>query len=211
MGGRLKPLTAPLPRVLGWVWVGVAALLLVDLVVSEGDFNALIPGAVLLLTVGGTYVLWLRPCVVPTEHGVRLVNPLRETFVPWSAFTWADVTDVLRVHADGAVFRSWALRETKRRKVRDNLRRAGGYVDPGTEEDDPRTMRPVDFAAKRLRDEAEKRKARPMTAVAASAAGEPAGDAGGPAVPTAPTTTWSPGPVAALAGPLLVLLVVVLG
>ncbi len=184
----MKPLTASAPRVLGWVWVVVAAVLLVDLMVSQTNVDRLVPGAVLLCTVGAVYVLWLRPRVVPMEHGLRLINPLRETRVPWSAFTWADVTDVVRVHAGDEVFRSWPLREIKRQHVRDNLRRAGDFG--GSEPDeDPRTMRPMDAVAKQLREEAERRKA-------ASRGSEWSG----------PTTTWSPDAIAALAGPFVLLL-----
>ncbi|MBB4933975.1 hypothetical protein F4561_004795 [Lipingzhangella halophila] len=200
----MKPLAAPAPRALGWVWVGLAALLLVDLAISRTDAGRLVPAAALLCTVGAVYVLWLRPRVVPTEHGVRLVNPMRETFVPWSAFTWADVTDVVRVHAGERVFRSWPLRETKRQKVRDNLRRAGGYADPETEEGDLHTMRPMDAAAKQLRDEAEKRKATLGGDAEAGQSGERPPE--GAAAPSAPMTRWSPDSVAALAGPLVLLL-----
>lgn len=101
---------------MGWAWLVISALLLVDLVVRGKDFSAVVSGAVLLITVGVAYVVAIRPKVVATEDGVRLVNPLREVFVPWSAFTWADVSDVLRVHADDQVFRSWAVRGEQARR-----------------------------------------------------------------------------------------------
>lgn len=113
---------------MGWAWLVISALLLVDLVVRGKDFSAVVSGAVLLITVGVAYVVAIRPKVVATEDGVRLVNPLREVFVPWSAFTWADVSDVLRVHADDQVFRSWAVRENKRAEVR---RTCGGSTATG--------------------------------------------------------------------------------
>ncbi|WP_017538598.1 MULTISPECIES: PH domain-containing protein [Nocardiopsis] len=196
MGDDGKPLTATLPRVLSWIWVGVAALLLLDLALNGSDTASLVAAGVLLLTVGGVYVLWLRPRVVPGQDGVRVVNPLRETFVPWSEFTWADVTDVLRVHAGGTVVRSWALRETKRAKVRENLRRAGGYSDTDpVAESDPRELRPVELHAKRLREIAERRKARPS---------------GGTERAEGVVTAVSPDAVAALALPVALLAAVAL-
>ena len=202
----MKPFTAPAARVLGWVWLAVVALLMVDLALKGSDRSALVAAAVLLMTAGGAYVLWLRPRIVPTEQGVRVVNPLRDTFVPWSAFTWADVTDVLRVHAGERVVRSWSLRETKRAKVRDNLRRAGDRF--ALDDDaDPRDLRPVDLAARRLREEAERRKAR------SEAAGGAAGDASagsGAAMAAEPTTVWAPDAVAALALPIFLLVMVLL-
>lgn len=173
----------PFSHFMGWVWLVISALLLVDLVVRGKDFSAVVSGAVLLITVGVAYVVAIRPKVVATEDGVRLVNPLREVFVPWSAFTWADVSDVLRVHADDQVFRSWAVRENKRAEVRENLRRLNGY---GEGPDDPRQMRPAERVAWTLRSQAEQRKAR---------AGKGAGAGAGP------TVAWSPDAVASLAVP----------
>ncbi|GAB3461722.1 hypothetical protein GCM10027570_47740 [Streptomonospora sediminis] len=191
----MKPLVSPMSRVLGWGWVAVVALLLVDLVLNGDGASSMFAGAVLLFTVGGAYVLWLRPRVVPTDEGVRLVNPLRETFVPWSVFTWADVTDVLRVHAGDRVYRSWPLRETKRAKVRENLRRAGDGPVPALDEGtDPRSLRPVDFAARQLREEAERRKAQPQH-----------GSGDGATVQREPATVWAPDAAAALGIPVFLL------
>lgn len=199
MGDDGKPLTATLPRVLSWIWIGIAALLLLDLAFNGSDAASLAAAGVLLLTVGGAYVMWLRPRIVPGEEGVRVVNPLRETLVPWSEFTWADVTDVVRVHAGGTVVRSWALRETKRSKVRENLRRANGYSDTDPiAESDPRDLRPAELHAKRLREIAERRKARP------SGGGGAARTTGGV------VTAVSPDAVAALAVPVALLAVVAL-
>lgn len=203
----MKTLFAPLSRILGWLWAVVALLLLVDVAVNGGDRASLIAGAVLLVTLGLDYVCWLRPRVVPTEAGVRVINPMREAFIPWNAFTWADVTDVLRVHAGDQVFRSWPLRETKRAKVRDNLRRAEGLVDvmEEMEEKDPRDMRPVDLAARQLREEAEKRKAQPPAVVSEGAVATDAE----PAV-AEPTVLWSPDAIVALGVPLFLLVAALL-
>ncbi|MDT0304598.1 PH domain-containing protein [Streptomonospora wellingtoniae] len=215
----MKPLISPGGRVLGWGWVAAVALLLFDLALRGSGASSLVAGAVLLITVGVAYVLWLRPRVVPTAEGVRLVNPLRDTFVPWSEFTWADVTDVLRVHAGERVFRSWPLRENRRANVRENLRRAGDgpapLLDTGADAD-PRSMRPVDLAARRLREEAERRKADPANRVAAAA--DPAEGAGpsDPAAPAedaaphGPVTVWAPDALGALGAPVFLLVVVLL-
>ncbi|WP_067968679.1 PH domain-containing protein [Nocardiopsis trehalosi] len=208
MGGSVKPLTAPASRVLAWVWIGAVVLLMGDLALRGSGASSLVAAAVLLVSVGGVYVLWLRPKVVPTERGVRLVNPLRDTFVPWSAFTWADVTDVLRVHAGDRVYRSWPLRETKRAKVRENLRREGDRfaLDDGA---DPRDLRPVDLAARNLRAEAERRKARPA-ATADGGAVPGAEGAAGVEGADAPVTVWAPDALVALGVPLVLLVAVLL-
>lgn len=205
----MKALTAPASRLAGWAWVVIVVVLIADLALRGSGASSLIAGSVLLITVGVAYVLWLRPRVVPTAEGVRLVNPLRDTFVPWSAFTWADVTDVLRIHAGEQVFRSWPLRETKRARVRENLRRAGDGPAYALDEDaDPASMRPTDLAARELRAEAERRKAEPGVRAAAERAGEkePAAAPG----PGEPATVWAPDALAALGAPVFLLIVVLL-
>ncbi|MBR8741277.1 PH domain-containing protein [Nocardiopsis sp. MG754419] len=149
-------------RVLAIVWIVIAVLLLVDLVLRGTDRTAWIAGSVLLVTIAGVHLAWLRPRVVSTPRGIRMVNPVREIFVPWSAVVWVDVVDVLRVHTAEGVYRSWPLRETKRSKVRENLRRESGYLDPG-DDGDPTTMRPVELVARELRQDAERYKARPLS------------------------------------------------
>ncbi len=149
-------------RVMAIAWVVIAVLLLLDLVLRGQDRMAWIAGAVLVLSIAVVHVVWLRPRVVSTERGIRMVNPLRETFVPWTSVQWVDVVDVLRVHTPDRVVRSWPLRETKRAKVRENLRRESGYLDPDDDKD-AAEMRPVDVVARELRRDAEKYKARPLS------------------------------------------------
>jgi hypothetical protein len=148
-------------RLMAGAWVVVAVLLLLDVLVRGEGREAWIAGAVLAASVAVVYLVWLRPRVVVTERGLRVINPLRETFVPWAAVRWVDVTDVLRVHTPQAIVRSWPLRETKRAKVRENMRRDAGFLDADDEEDPART-RPVDLAARQLRQDAERYKTRPL-------------------------------------------------
>ncbi|WP_285730050.1 PH domain-containing protein [Nocardiopsis sp. ATB16-24] len=150
-------------RVAAIVWIVIAVLLLLDVLWRGQGREAWIAGALLVVSISAAYLVWLRPRVVSTERGLRVINPLRETFVPWAAVLWVDVTDVLRVHTPGRIVRSWPLRETRRQKVRDNLRREGGYLDQEDGDEDPAGMRPVDLAALRLRRDAERHKARPLS------------------------------------------------
>ena len=150
-------------RVAAIVWIVIAVLLLLDVLWRGEGRASWIAGALLVASIAVVHLAWLRPRVVSTERGLRVVNPLRETFVPWPAVVWVDVTDVLRVHTPGRIIRSWPLRETKRQRVRDNMRRDSGFLDPGQDDEDPAAMRPVDLAARRLRQDAERRKARPLS------------------------------------------------
>ncbi|MEV2274232.1 PH domain-containing protein [Nocardiopsis sp. NPDC049922] len=150
-------------RVMALVWVVIAVLLLVDVLLRGEGRSAWVASAVLVASVAGVYLVWLRPRVVSTERGLRMINPLRETFVPWSAVVWVDVTDVLRVHTPGGIVRSWPLRETKRARVRENLRRDSGLADAADDDSDPAGQRPVDVVARQLRRDAERYKARPLS------------------------------------------------
>ncbi|WP_433699855.1 PH domain-containing protein [Nocardiopsis sp. CA-288880] len=145
------------------VWIVIAVLLLLDVLWRGEGRSSWIAGALLVASIAAVHLVWLRPRVVSTERGMRVVNPLRETFVPWPAVVWVDVTDVLRVHTPGRIVRSWPLRETKRQRVRDNMRRDAGFLDPGQDDEDPASMRPVDLAARQLRQDAERYKARPLS------------------------------------------------
>ncbi|XKK41078.1 PH domain-containing protein [Nocardiopsis sp. ARC36] len=145
------------------VWIVIAVLLLLDVLWRGEGRSSWIAGALLVASIAAVHLVWLRPRVVSTERGMRVVNPLRETFVPWSAVVWVDVTDVLRVHTPGRIVRSWPLRETKRQRVRDNMRRDAGFLDPGQDDEDPASMRPVDLAARQLRQDAERYKTRPLS------------------------------------------------
>nr|WP_199866851.1 PH domain-containing protein [Nocardiopsis sp. TSRI0078] len=150
-------------RVAAIVWIVIAVLLLLDVVWRGEGRQAWVAGALLVATISVVHLVWLRPRVVSTERGLRVINPLRETFVPWAAVLWVDVTDVLRVHTPGRVVRSWPLRETKRQRVRDNMRRDSGHLDPEAGDEDPARTRPVDLAARQLRQDAERYKARPLS------------------------------------------------
>ncbi|MFJ9554879.1 PH domain-containing protein [Nocardiopsis sp. NPDC101807] len=150
-------------RVAAIVWIVIAVLLLLDVLWRGEGRSSWIAGALLAASIAAVHLVWLRPRVVSTERGLRVVNPLRETFVPWPAVVWVDVTDVLRVHTPGRIVRSWPLRETKRQRVRDNMRRDAGFLDPGGDDEDPASMRPVDLAARQLRQDAERHKARPLS------------------------------------------------
>lgn len=153
---------ATLTRVAAIAWTVIAVLLLLDVLWRGEGRAAWTAGAVLVATVSAAYLVWLRPRVVSTERGLRVINPLRETFVPWAAVLWVDVTDVLRVHTPGRIVRSWPLRETKRQRVRDNMRRDAGYLAPDVEED-PVHDRPVERVARQLRQDAERYKTHPLS------------------------------------------------
>lgn len=176
-------------RVLGWILIAVAAANFVDLGIRGRDHASLIAVAALLLGCGVVYVLCLRPSVVAGDDAVRMRNPLRDVRVPWAALETADVTDALRLHTSGRKYRSWALQESSRARARARMRK-------------PRTDLPENVAeavAGRTRSEYVAEQLREMSA-------ERAVDGAGGGAEVA----WSWPSVAALAVPVVLLVVAIL-
>lgn len=149
-----KPLRSHLAWVLGWVWMVFAAGNLIDVAVRGSGASAALAGAALVASCGLVYVLVLRPRVTYTEDSLRIVNPLRDVWIPWKSVTQVDVTDVLRVHVGEEVHRAWALREKSRRSKFSVF--GGNKSDPGTTAT-KEPPRPVEFMADQLRNEVERR------------------------------------------------------
>ncbi len=105
-------------RVVAWIFVAFAALNLIDVVIRGRGQSGRVAFAVLVAIALIAYVLGLRPGVVADSQQVQLRNPLRDVSVPWNAVTAIDSTDVLRIHAGPAVFRSWAIAAGNRARRR---------------------------------------------------------------------------------------------
>lgn len=96
-------------RIVAWVFIVGAVFVFVDTARRKAVGTS---GGVLLASVAVclvAYVLGLRPAVAEAPSGVEVRNPLRTTTVPWGSIADADVTDVLRLHADGQVVRCFAV------------------------------------------------------------------------------------------------------
>lgn len=183
-----RTFTSTPSRVLGWILIAVAAANFVDLAIRGRDHASLVATAALLLGCGVVYVLCLRPGIVAGDTAVDMRNPLRDVHVPWAALENVDVTDALRLHAEGRKHRSWALQETSRTRAKARMRR-------------PRTDLPENVAeavAGRTRTEYVAEQLREMATERAS--GEPGGSA----------ATWSWPSVAAVVVPAVLLVVAIL-
>ena len=96
-------------RLIAWVFIVGAVFVFVDTARRKTVGTS---GGVLLFALAVclvAYVLGLRPAVAEAPDGVEVRNPLRTTTVPWGSIADADVTDVLRLHADGQVVRCFAV------------------------------------------------------------------------------------------------------
>lgn len=168
---------------------------LIDIAVRGSDWDSVLAVAALTAVSGLVFVLVLRPRVAHTENGLRIVNPLRNTWIPWKSVTEIDVTDVLRVHVGEEAHRVWALREKRRRPKFSVL--GGGGTPTQTHLGSTSTQEPplpVEFMADQLRNDVERR------AITAQ------GEAGTVRV------EWSPVALLAVVAPVLALLAaIVLG
>jgi uncharacterized membrane protein YgcG len=215
----------PAAVVIWWVWVLFAAGNLVDLAVQGRDHVSLIAAGTLLLITGIVYVAVLRPRMVADPDGLTIVNPLTDHRIGWAAVTGADPADLLRVRCewpDGGQTRrrsiyAWAVHSSRRRQVSAELRADrqarrrgaggsglfgggafGGGGPAGTGPGSGPAAEPD-----RLRVDTDRIVA-VLTERAAQAREAPA------AAPLAPVSSWQWRPVAAVAVPALILLLVML-
>jgi hypothetical protein len=113
-----------------WIWTAFAAANLVDLAVEGHDrFGATI-AAVLLLVTGVVYTTSLRPLVVAGHDGIKIVNPVRDHYVPWGAVDEVDLADSLKLKIswnDGITehrknLYAWAVHSPRRGRLKSQMR-----------------------------------------------------------------------------------------
>ena len=191
-----------------WAWVAFAAVLLVVLAVGHHTHASLATAVVAIAITGIMYACALRPRIVASDAGVTVVNPLREHLLPWPAVTQVDLKHNVRVHYRGpagdTIVHSWAVQQSGRSRTRHELRarrsaRRGTAPEPG-------------YA--RLPGEARAALAGSAAEFIARQLAERARMQGSPArpdvPPASPRVRWTWGPIAAIAVPLLLLVVVAL-
>jgi hypothetical protein len=191
-----------------WAWAAFAAALLIVLAVGDHTHAALVTAVVAIAITGIMYACALRPRIVASDAAVTVVNPLREHVLPWSAVTQVDLKHNVRIHYRGpagdTIVHSWAVQQSGRSRTRHELRarraaRRGTAPEPGYarlpgEAQAALAGSAAEFIARQL-------------AERARIQGSPAG----PGMPAAsPRARWTWGPIAAIAVPLLLLVVVAL-
>jgi hypothetical protein len=191
-----------------WAWAAFAVLLVVVLAVGDHTHAALVTAVVAIAITGIMYACALRPRIVASDAAVTVVNPLREHVLPWSAVTQVDLKHNVRVHYRGpagpAIVHSWAVQQSGRSRTRHELRArrdarrgtapAPGYARLPGEAQAALAGSAAEFIARQLAERVRMQ-------------GSPAG----PDMPPAsPRVRWTWGPIAAIAVPLLLLVVVTL-
>jgi Bacterial PH domain len=216
---RLAP-----PLILWWVWVAFVAANIADFAIQGASARFAMVVAVILATVTGlAYALALRPRVIAERAGLIVVNPFRDHHVPWAAIQAVDTGDWVRVHCargqnmtrgsgpPGQVICCWALyisARTKRKAARPVRSRPSlmlpgrsgpeqGFGESSRLPEEARYLASLPVA-KAIAVRLDTRASRERTRV-------------GRSLPAGPVTArWAWPPIAAVALPALVLLIVVL-
>ncbi|MEV0967278.1 PH domain-containing protein [Microtetraspora glauca] len=110
--------------VFGWAWVIFAAWNAWDLIVRGSMPSALIAGAVLGVITLLVGLLALRPAIIAEEGGVRIRNPFRNAYVPWSSVDEVQVSNAIVIVAGDTSIRCWSPQPSARERAK-AVRRAG--------------------------------------------------------------------------------------
>jgi hypothetical protein len=191
--------------VLWWVWVVIAIVALIDLAIQAHSHSALVMAVLVVAITGAVYACALRPRIVADAGGITVENPLRDHRVPWGAVEKVDAVNAVGVHCvaapgagKGKTVHSWAVQSSPRsaQKAQYRARRAqaghsAGYGRYPAEAQEALRRTLAESTALQLNERARRERA------AGAAAGQP-------------ETRWAWAPIAAMAVPLAVLIVVVL-
>lgn len=183
--------------VLGWIWLVFAALNAVDLIARGRLPSSLIAAAVLGVLTAVIYITCLRPGIHLREDGVLVRNPLRDAFIPWGALGDVRVTHAINLESGGRTIRSWTPQVSNREFLRAARGRTAPEPGSGRAPRDPATAEALagrthaHWVAEQIVEESVRARGR---------ATEPAG---------ALSLTWSPVPLAALGGAVLLVVAAV--
>jgi hypothetical protein len=104
-------------QVLGWVWVVFAAVMGADLILRYNGAPSLVAAAVLAVLTVLIVVTSLRPATVALEDGVLVRNPLRDTFVPWTAVDDISVAHAITIEYGERQIRCWTPQSSARERA----------------------------------------------------------------------------------------------
>jgi len=110
----------------GWVWLVFAAWNAWDLVAHGSMPSALIAGAALGVITVLVFLLALRPAIVAEAGGVRVRNPLRDAYIPWSEVGDVLVTHSIIIESGHTTIRCWTPQATARERAKANRRAERG-------------------------------------------------------------------------------------
>ncbi|MQY07384.1 PH domain-containing protein [Actinomadura macrotermitis] len=198
-------------RVAAWAWLVFALLNLLDLAFgltgrTRFDRTTAVMGALLLFGCGIAYVLGFRPLVRGDEEGVTVRNPLRDVRAPWGSVREIAGDSALTVRfagPDGRELktRAWLLQTSPRAqaKAEQRLKKEGAAAVHA------KGRTPAGHAAQQLNEARDRARAPSRSGAPGKAAQAAAADA-----PRTGTVEWSPEAIAALAVPLVLLVLAAL-
>ncbi|GII29585.1 PH domain-containing protein [Planotetraspora mira] len=102
----------------GWVWLVFVAWNVWDLTRHGSMPSALIAGAALGVITALVFLLALRPAIVAEAGGVRIRNPLRNIYIPWSDVGEVLVTHSIIIESGHTTIRCWTPQATARERAK---------------------------------------------------------------------------------------------
>lgn len=91
------------------VAAAVALVVLISVIAQSGWAELWQSAPVILFVLALIWALFWRPLVEISDGGIRLVNIIRTTWIPWPVFRSAQSQWTLQVHTSHGTFSSWAL------------------------------------------------------------------------------------------------------
>ena len=166
--------------------------------IISGEPSLVLIGLMLLGAAVG-WVLLVRPCVVITLHGIHLDNPLRRTFIPWSQVQDVSARWNLEVYSGDRAYPAWAIASHVERPQGQGLMGLGAMGRKAGQDDiagpPPPKGTTVGSSARLLESAMDEWRE-------LAAEGRPEAQTGGTL-----TRTWQPLDIAALAVPILLIVV----
>jgi hypothetical protein len=140
--------------VLGWVWLAFVAYNAYDLTVHFNGRPSLVAAAVLGVLTAVVYLTVLRPATTLAEDGLRVRNPLRNVFLPWTAIGEVTTSHAISVRYEGdpggeQVVRLWAPQASARERAK-AARRGAPQVRRGRIQTEPTLSKGEQAAAEAL-------------------------------------------------------------
>jgi PH (Pleckstrin Homology) domain-containing protein len=121
-GPQTETFATPAGRILGYVVVGVAIIMVLLALRAQGT-GAIGPIGLCVALAALSWVTLIRPRVTAHTNGLLLRNMLRDTFVPWASIKSCRVAQTLQIGTRDRVYHGLGVTKSARQATREQRRR----------------------------------------------------------------------------------------
>jgi hypothetical protein len=100
------------------VWAGFVFINALDLTLRYSGKSTLVAAAVLAAITALVYAVAMRPAAVLEEGGLRVRNPFRTTYLPWTSIDEVSVSHSINVRHGEEMLRLWTPTSTARERAK---------------------------------------------------------------------------------------------